>query len=99
MLNTSDVAGRPGEASCRRGGQHSQQRVRFTFRLRCGGVVLSSGHYRLAWLKGNQKPCILKAEVQQTDDVLRVRLHFACESEPLDVTPPPGWDEYLVNID
>ena len=89
MVNTSDVAGRPGLASCRRGGQHSQQRVHLIFKLVNGESLSLSLCKRLARLPGDRRPALTSAK-KQADGSLHVS--FACGSDEVDVTPPAGWD-------
>ena len=89
MLNTSDVTGRPSEASSRRGGQHSQQRVQLIFKLENGGSTCLSLGKRLARLPGDRMPALTSAK-KQADGSLHVS--FACGSDEVDVTPPAGWD-------
>ena len=90
MLNSSTLAGRPSEASCRRGGRHSQQNVQLVWHLAAGGSVLSPTIGRLAKLQGNVQPAIAATGEPREDGT--VRLSFACDSTPIDVTPPAGWD-------
>ena len=73
----------------RTGGQHSQQHVQLVWRLRNGGSLLSTTMVRLANLQGDKDPAIAGTGEMQEDG--RVRLTFACGSEPIDVTPPTGW--------
>ena len=89
MLNTSDVAGRPSEASCRRGGQHAQQRVHLVFTLKNGTPSLFSLGKRLARLPGDKQPAVASAKKQAGGGLC---LSFACGSDSLVVMPPQEWD-------
>ena len=88
VINTSMLAGRPCEASCRRGGQHAQQLVQVVWQLNGGDVFLSPMR-RFEKLAGGKQP-IVQGVGRQEDG--RLRLVFECGSTPLLVAPPRGWD-------
>ena len=69
------------------GGEHKQQRVQVVWSLRGGGLLLSD-RIRLGNLRGDAAPAIRSMH----EEPGRVRLAFACDSPPVYMQPPPGWD-------
>ena len=69
------------------GGEHAQQRVQVVWSLRGGGLLLSD-RIRLGNLRGDAAPAIRSMH----EEPGRVRLAFACDSPPVYMQPPPGWD-------
>ena len=78
---------RGGKTGGETGGEHAQQRVQVVWSLRGGGLLLSD-RIRLGNLRGDAAPAIRSMH----EEPGRVRLAFACDSPPVYMQPPPGWD-------
>ena len=90
-LAQSSRASSPDPDLCSKGGRHSQQLANAIFVLENGEEVRVSLEERLSQLRGDQQPALAGAPEPQAGG-RRLRLVFACGSEPCVVTPPEGWD-------